>query len=286
MRWPEGGPPPAHDNAADPSSIEAIEARLLRRLATYGPLTIAVSGGVDSMTLATLAHRAGAAVRMAHAVSPAVPPAATARVRAYAEREGWALSVVEPGEFADPAYLSNPVNRCYFCKSHLYERIAGLADGLIASGANTDDLGDYRPGLLAASEREVVHPFIDAEIGKAEIRALAARHGLSDIAELPAQPCLASRVETGIGIDASDLSFIDRVEENLRAAYGSKRTLRCRITREGVVVEVEAALLGEAEAIAARVAPLCRAEGRTLAGCRPYRRGAAFLHPAAADERA
>lgn len=301
MQWSVGGSPPPNasgpsaagdvmiesDAAAelasglDATDLDRAQARLIDALFGYGPLTIAVSGGVDSMTLATLAHRAGAPVRMAHAVSPAVPPAATARVRSYAAREGWALSVVEPGEFADPDYLANPVNRCYFCKSRLYDRIAEPSAGLIASGANTDDLGDYRPGLLAASERQVVHPFVDAGIGKAVIRALAARHGLGDIAELPAQPCLASRVETGIGIDPADLSFIDRVEERLRAAHGSGRTLRCRITRAGVVVELAADLMGAARPIGDTVAALCAAEGRVFAGCRPYRRGSAFLHAAA-----
>lgn len=279
MPVPEREVRAAPDGHADSLVPEALRRRLAAALDRHGALTVAVSGGIDSMTLAFLAHRDGAAaVTMAYAVSPAVPPAATQRVRAYAAREGWALSVVEAGEFADPAYLANPVNRCYFCKAHLYDRIAGLAPGLMASGANVDDLGDYRPGLLAASERAVVHPFVEAGIGKAGIRALAAHLGLTDIADLPAQPCLASRVETGIGINAGDLAFIDAVEERLRTDHGRTATLRCRITRAGVVVEAEAALAPAFEAIAATVAPLCREAGRAFAGCRPYRRGSAFVH--------
>ena len=265
---------------------EDVEDRLIVLLAEYPTLAIAVSGGIDSMTLAFLAHRSRAApTMMVHAVSPAVPEAATARVRDYAAREGWGLSVVEAGEFADRDYLANPVNRCYFCKTNLYSRISGLADGPIASGANVDDLGDYRPGLLAASEHRVVHPFVDAGIDKAAIRRLARRHGLADLAELPAQPCLASRVETGIGIDAADLIFIDRVETLLREALGMAATVRCRITHTGVVVEVGEAQATLPPALAGAVATLCTETGRTFRGIRPYRRGAAFLGaPSAASE--
>jgi len=113
-------------------------------------LAIAVSGGVDSMTLAHAAHRAGIpGLLVVHALSPAVPAEATARVRDHARRFGWRLTEVDAGEFADPQYRANPVNRCYFCKTNLYARIAHVTEGPIASGANLDDLGDDRPGLLA-----------------------------------------------------------------------------------------------------------------------------------------
>ena len=151
---------------------------LAARLAPHATLAIAVSGGVDSMTLAAFAHRLHQSggmgpVEMIHAVSPAVPPAATERVRARASREGWRLTVTGAGEFDDSRYRDNPVNRCYFCKTNLYDRIRALTGGAIASGANLDDLGDYRPGLLAAAERAVVHPYIEAGMDKAAVRALA-----------------------------------------------------------------------------------------------------------------
>ncbi len=90
------------------------------------PAAIAVSGGVDSMTLAVFAHRhlGSDRIQMMHAISPAVPPEATARVRRYAEAEGWRLAVLDAGEFADRDYIANPVNRCYFCKTNLYDAIA------------------------------------------------------------------------------------------------------------------------------------------------------------------
>ena len=193
---------------------EATEsARLGAVLDGCGTMAIAVSGGVDSMTLAAFAHRRSpASVTAIHAVSPAVPTAATQRVRDLAAAEGWTLIVTGAGEFEDARYRANPVNRCYFCKTNLYDRIKGLTPHRIASGANLDDLGDYRPGLLAAAEHDVVHPYIEAGMGKSAVRALARKLGLGDIAELPAQPCLSSRVETGIAIDAQDLAFVETVE--------------------------------------------------------------------------
>jgi uncharacterized protein len=256
------------------------QAELLRAIDRHAELAIAVSGGVDSMTLAYLAHRfARAQVRVVHAVSPAVPPLATARVEAHTRRHGWQLEVVGAGEFDDPAYRANPANRCYFCKTNLYARIRGLTSGTIASGANLDDLSDYRPGLMAAAEHGVVHPFVEAGIAKAGIRRLAARHGLDDLAELPAQPCLASRIETGIAIDAGDLAFVDRVERELAGLLPAGTTIRCRITREGAVIELgtlDPADERAAQALA-HAAELARSAGRQLLGLKPYRQGSAFL---------
>jgi uncharacterized protein len=251
-------------------------------LSRHAPLAVAVSGGVDSMTLAAFAHRLAAEggmgpVEMIHAVSPAVPPTATERVRARAARDGWRLTVTGTGEFDDPRYRDNPVDRCYFCKTNLYDRIRGLTAATIASGANLDDLGDYRPGLLAASERAVVHPYVEADMDKAAVRALARELGLDEVAELPAQPCLASRVETGIAIDPADLAFIDLVETRLAAVIPAGTALRCRVTHAGIAIEVgdEAT---DRTALATLADALCRDHGRPLVGVRPYRRGAMFVH--------
>jgi uncharacterized protein len=252
-------------------------ARLTEAIRRHDSIAIAVSGGVDSMTLATFAHRLGGSkITVVHAVSPAVPPAATVRVEARAAREGWHLTVTGAGEFEDARYRDNPVDRCYFCKTNLYERIRGLAGGAIASGANLDDLGDYRPGLLAASERGVVHPFIEAGMDKPAIRALARDLGLDDVAELPAQPCLASRVETGIAIDAADLAFVDRVETRLARLVPDGTTVRCRVTRAGIAIEVGAEI-ERPDTLADLAAALCRGEGRIFAGVGRYRRGAMFV---------
>lgn len=245
-------------------------------LADIGEIAIAVSGGVDSMTLAYLAEESGARPEMFHAVSPAVPDAATARVKAHAKAAGWRLHVIGAGEFDDPDYLKNPVNRCYFCKSNLYTRIRAATDAVICSGANTGDLGDYRPGLGAAAEKQVRHPFIEAGIDKPVIRAMAAERGLFDLADLPAQPCLASRVETGIAISADDLALVDAVETRLASRLGAG-DIRCRVTHAGVRVELPETLLG---ADLTDIAAMVRQTGRIFVGATSYKRGSAFLRDA------
>ena len=257
-------------------------ARLEEQLARYSRLAVAISGGVDSMTLASVAYGVlGERVMLVHAVSPAVPVDASNRVRQHAQRLGWPLTIVEAGEFSDERYRSNPVNRCYYCKTNLYTRLRQVWDGPVASGANLDDLGDYRPGLLAASEKEVVHPLVDAAIDKQMVRAIARHHRLDDVAELPAQPCLSSRVETGLAINAADLLFVHRIETYLSRVLGPG-DLRCRITAGGVRMEIpEITRIAHAE----QWDGLCREleqriidDGRQFAGYENYRRGSAFLH--------
>ncbi len=244
-------------------------------LADLPGLAIAVSGGVDSMTLAHAAHRAGLpGLLVVHALSPAVPAEATVRVRDHATRFGWRLTEVDAGEFADPAYRANPVNRCYFCKTNLYDRIAHVTEGPIASGANLDDLGDYRPGLIAAAEHRVRHPFVEAGMDKAAVRALARGFDLADISELPAQPCLVEPRRNG--------HCDQRQGPRLRRAHGAGACphvpqgtdLRCRVTHGGIVVEAP-----EPDDAMRQIADeLCAGERRRFLGFRPYRRGAAFLH--------
>lgn len=257
--------------------------RLKPVLQDCAPCVVAVSGGVDSLTLATLAHRElGHAAHMVHAVSPAVPPAATARVRALAEVEGWRLTVLGAGEFEDARYLENPANRCYFCKSHLYAALAAAVEGQIVSGTNLDDLDDYRPGLEAAREHGVRHPFVEARITKQGLREIARALGLGDIADLPAAPCLASRVETGLPIVDRSLGFVDAAETLLRERLAPE-TVRCRLRRAGVVIELDPtthARLDDAHRamLHAELAGLARRHG--VAGdiaFAPYQRGSAFL---------
>jgi uncharacterized protein len=119
-------------------------------------LAVAVSGGVDSLTLAAIAHQIiGGHCQLYHAVSPAVPPEATQRTRGLAGQRGWSLHVVDAGEFENNDYLRNPVNRCFFCKTSLYGAIRRYTAAQIVAGTNLDDLGEYRPGLLAAKDYDV-----------------------------------------------------------------------------------------------------------------------------------
>jgi len=266
-------------------STESL-ARLSAVMEGSGPLAVAVSGGVDSMTLSVVAHRVlGEDVQMYHAVSPAAPPDATERVQRYAERHGWALRILDAGEFHDPAYVANPVDRCFFCKTHLYSAIAREVDATLVSGTNTDDLSDYRPGLRAAETHGVRHPYVEAAIDKAGVRGIARHLGLDDLAELPAAPCLSSRIETGIAIDADTLGAVYRCERLIAQAL-SPRTVRCRVRRDAVVVEVDAesltALDGQQQALLSGhvAANFARAGVERPVKFEPYRMGSAFLRGA------
>lgn len=118
---------------------------LRRLLLELRPVKVAVSGGVDSLTLAILASRTlGADATMFHARSPAVPPAATERVRATAASEGWTLRLVDAGEFRDPHYVANPYRRCFHCKRNLYATLATGGDATLVSGTNSDDTSTLR----------------------------------------------------------------------------------------------------------------------------------------------
>lgn len=277
---------------------------VLEDAAAQDTLAVAVSGGVDSLTLMAFAHAALGAtglaaaaprrprVRALHAVSAAVPPAATARVQSLATAHSWHLTLIDAGETRDEEYLRNPADRCRVCKSHLYDAMRDatqettqtLGHGtVLLSGTNLDDLDDHRPGLEAARERGVRHPFVEAGMDKRAVRALARRLGLDDVAELPAQPCLASRVETGLRIRPELLSLVNTLEDAVRASVGAAATVRCRVRAAGVVVELDAAALeGLDDHVRSHILDQARDTARHagIAGdvaLAPYRMGSAFL---------
>lgn len=253
------------------------------------PRVIACSGGIDSLLLATIAHRTVPAwTQVAHAISPAVPAEATDRVRTWANREGWRLELVQSGEFADENYLQNPANRCYYCKTHLYSSLHRLSDmsaaakdrPTVLSGANIDDLGEYRPGLIAASENGVRHPYVEASIGKEDIRMMARALRLP-FAELPASPCLASRLYTGTRVTSRRLHAVEAGERQIRAETGIQ-VVRCRFREQDVFIEVAAEdrrLI--TTALVARVAAVMRAVepeiGSVILDTNPYKAGRSFL---------
>ena len=269
---------------ADQAS-KSVRARLAAVLSAIdGPLAVAVSGGVDSVTLATFAHRAaGSRAEVFHAVSPAVPEEATERVKWLATNQGWRLRIVDAREFVDENYLANPVDRCFFCKTNLYGCIARHSDAQILSGANLDDLEEYRPGLNAAKLHSVRHPYLEAKIDKRAVRSLARDLGLGALSELPAAPCLSSWVETGIAICPEVLKAIHAVEQSIAKEFPAG-TVRCRVRAKEVVIELDpetlAAIAGKregevranADRIFAGVAPTLNLSFQ------PYRNGSAFLH--------
>lgn len=271
----------------------SVEARIRERIdavaadvRAYARLAVAVSGGIDSLTLGVIAGRAHGAVEMFHAVSPAVPPEATVRVRELAAREGWTLRVIDAGEFGRDAYIANPVNRCYFCKQSLYSSIsaiAGATSAQIVSGTNADDLGEYRPGLDAARELGVRHPFAELGVGKQDIRASARALGLDGIAELPSSPCLSSRIESGIPISAPVLGRVHRAEQAVRAMLPHAASVRCRVRASGVVVEIDGETLAlldgsTRERVRTEVAGIMgQTHDGTPVSLAPYRTGSAFL---------
>ncbi len=259
----------------------AATAQLAEILSRIASPTIAVSGGVDSTTLAEFARRHAPDTAMVHAVSPAVPGSATARVRALASERGWRLTVVDAGEFGDERYLENPVNRCFYCKSNLYQSLDRLSEGPICSGANTDDLGDFRPGLTAAANHKVRHPYIEADFAKDDIRELARALDLPELSALPASPCLASRLETGLRVEPGKLRLVEDVEAWLQARL-TPETVRCRLRHAGVEIELDSSTLAglDPDDQAALIAELRRTAcdlGDQPIRLSPYRRGSAFI---------
>jgi uncharacterized protein len=219
--------------------------KLASILRDAGPCLLAVSGGVDSLTLAVLAGRvlkdAFAAV---HAAGPAVPEQAGQRLRQVARAEGLRLIVIDAGELDDARYVANPSNRCYYCKNRLFAamrreaeifaREAGRPVAVI-SGTNRDDLADFRPGLAAAAEHGVRHPYVEADMGKDGVRALARELGLA-FADIPASPCLASRVYTGTPVTGEILRAVDFAETFVKRATGLE-VVRCRVRGNEMRVE-------------------------------------------------
>jgi uncharacterized protein len=217
-----------------------------------------------------------------HAQSAAVPSEATQRTQALADAHGWDLTIIDAGEFRDDRYLANPSNRCFFCKSNLYAAIAAATDRQVVSGANIDDLHDYRPGLEAAKDRGVRHPFVEAGFAKEDVRILARSLGLGAIAEIPAAPCLSSRIETGIAIDPAVLGLVHDAERYLTSTVAA-RHIRCRVRSAGIVVEVDGETLSQLDG-RSRTSALAAVAGIFAKGgharpvfIAPYRMGSAFL---------
>ena len=193
---------------------------LLETLRGYGRLAVAYSGGVDSAVVAKAAQVAlGDSVIAVTAVSESLAKGELEEATELAGRIGIKHRVIRTEEFADPNYLRNTSDRCYFCKSELYGRLEGLKGALnvdtIASGANLDDQGDHRPGMKAAAEHDVRHPLQEAGLTKDHVRQLAKAWGLPTW-DKPATPCLSSRIAYGEDVTPEKVRMIDEAEGWLR----------------------------------------------------------------------
>lgn len=194
--------------------------RLIRVLVEMRSVAVALSGGVDSAVVAKAAYLAVGTKAVAFtADSPSVARRDIQAAREVAALIGIRHEILNTSEFEKPAYRANDGTRCYHCKSELYLQVAarleqfGLA--VVCSGANRDDLGDYRPGLTAAAERGVRHPLIEAGLGKAEVRGVAREWGLP-VWDKPASPCLSSRLAPGVEATPERVARVEEAENLIR----------------------------------------------------------------------
>jgi uncharacterized protein len=223
----------------DPTLIDQRD-RLIRTLRDYGRVAVAYSGGVDSAVVAKAAREAlGDEAVAVTAVSESLASGELEEAKELAGRIGIKHRVIKTEEFADPNYLRNNPDRCYFCKSELYGRLSEMLRVLdvdvIASGANRDDSGDHRPGMKAAAENGVRHPLQECGLGKAEVRALARAWDLPAW-DKPATPCLSSRIAYGEEVSPERVRMVDEAEGWLRAR--GLRLLRVRY-HKGDLARVE-----------------------------------------------
>lgn len=247
-----------------PPELRSKSEALHSRLHEAGRLLVAFSGGVDSSYLAWAANQTlGSNALAVTAVSPSYP----ADHRAMAEQVVADFSLphrfVETHEIENRDYRRNSPDRCYHCKSELFDQLEQLRRELrfdaVAYGINTDDTGDFRPGHRAADERGVLSPLLDAGLSKAEIRALSRAAGLPT-AELPASACLSSRLPYGTEVTEERLRQIELGERRLRD-LGFKQ-VRLRHHGELARVEIEPSELpnaldpGVAKAITEAIKPL------------------------------
>ena len=202
-----------------PTKLTAKLDALKASLGAMDSALVAYSGGVDSSLVAFLAAEVlGAKALAVTSGSASLKRSDLALAERLADEWGMRHRVIVTDELSKPDYRANPVNRCFHCKTSLYTALADIAreEGFaeILNGTNTDDLGDHRPGLIAAQDFAVRSPLVEAGVDKAGVRALAAHLGLDNAAK-PQSACLSSRFPYGASINAERLAQVEQAEERL-----------------------------------------------------------------------
>ena len=246
-------------------SVGELAERLVSTIQDYGKCAVAFSAGVDSTVVAKAAALAlGDNARAVTAVSPSLASGELEQAKSIAQQIGIRHQIIKTQEVNNADYRKNHSDRCYFCKSELYDQIellvASCVDCVILNGTNTDDLGDHRPGLVAANEHKVRSPMVDCGMDKSMVRELAEYWDLP-VWNKPAMPCLSSRIAYGVEVTPERLAMVDKAEQFLRSQ--GYRELRVRY-HEGDLARIEV----PAHEIARLIAdPLCnqiRTELHTL----------------------
>ena len=234
-------------------SLSQKREALLDILRQGGRVAVAFSGGVDSAVVACAAQLAcGERAFAVTAVSPSLASGELENAVDIARRIGIRHVVIDTQEFSQTGYIQNAGNRCYFCKTELYVRIEEIAArepfDMLVNGANADDLGDHRPGMIAATQHQVRSPLLEVGLTKAEVRELALEWNLP-VWDKPASPCLSSRIAYGVQVTPERVARVDAAEVWLRDLLGI-RELRVRLeandlARIEVPVEAVARLSGD-----------------------------------------
>ncbi len=224
------------------SALESKRSRLEEILRGLGRVLVAYSGGVDSAALLAESHRVlGDRACGVIARSPSLPAAELEGALSLAHEHGIPVRVIQTYETDREAYRANGPDRCYHCKTELFEKLEAVASeeswDTIAYGAVTDDLGDVRPGMTAAERHAVRAPFLDAGLSKVEVRLLARHLGLR-VWDKPQAACLASRIPHGSEVTLEKLAQVERGEEALRTRLGL-RVLRLRHEGRKARLEVD-----------------------------------------------